>query len=91
MKYNKNDIITLDNNQEYIITDVIIVDGSTYLYLINNCEANDEIILLKVITINGIETVVAVSDEKEFDKVFTKLAINNKNTIIEFLNNEDNN
>lgn len=89
MKYNKNDIITLNNNLEYIIVDTITIDNSNYLYLINNSD-NDDVVLLKTITINGIETLVGIDNEEEFDKVFTKLAISNKDTLINFLN-EDNN
>ena len=36
MKYNKYDVITMDNNSKYIVCDVIYEDNVIYLYLVND-------------------------------------------------------
>ena len=48
MKYNKYDVITMENNNKYIVCDVIYEDNVIYLYLVNDSDDKDTIIIKEV-------------------------------------------
>lgn len=80
MKYNKYDVITMDNNSKYIICDVIYEDNVIYLYLVNDDDDKD-IILIK--EVDGI--LEPIKDSNEFEKIMLKITVSNKNMINEII------
>ena len=80
MKYNKYDVITMDNNSKYIICDVIYEDNVIYLYLVNDDDDND-IILIK--EVDGI--LEPIKDSNEFERIMLKITVSNKNMINEII------
>lgn len=82
MKYNKYDVITLDNNSKYIVCDIININNTNYLYLVND-EDDKDIIVIK----ENNEVLEPIKDANEFEKVMLKLAVSNKNMVDEILNN----
>ena len=67
MKYNKYDVITMENNNKYIVCDVIYEDNVIYLYLVNDSDDKDTIIIKEV---DGI--LEPIKDSNEFEKVMLK-------------------
>ena len=80
MKYNKYDVITMDNNSKYIICDVIYEDNVIYLYLENDDDDKD-IILIK--EVDGI--LEPIKDSNEFERIMLKITVSNKNMINEII------
>lgn len=80
MKYNKYDVITMDNNSKYIICDVIYEDNVIYLYLVNDDDDKD-IILVK--EVDGI--LEPIKDSNEFERIMLKITVSNKNMINEII------
>lgn len=80
MKYNKYDVITMDNNSKYIICDVIFEDNVIYLYLVNDDDDKD-IILIK--EVDGI--LEPIKDSNEFERIMLKITVSNKNMINEII------
>lgn len=80
MKYNKYDVITMDNNSKYIVCDVIYEDNVIYLYLVNDDDDKD-IILIK--EVDGI--LEPIKDSNEFERVMLKITVSNKNMINEII------
>ena len=80
MKYNKYDVITMENNNKYIVCDVIYEDNVIYLYLVNDSDDKDTIIIKEV---DG--TLEPIKDRDEFEKVMLKIAVSNKNMINEII------
>lgn len=80
MKYNKYDVITMDNNSKYIVCDVIYEDNVIYLYLVNDDDDKD-IILIK--EVDGI--LEPIKDSNEFEKIMLKITVSNKNMINEII------
>lgn len=80
MKYNKYDVITVDNNSKYIICDVIYEDNVIYLYLVNDDDDKD-IILIK--EVDGI--LEPIKDSNEFERIMLKITVSNKNMINEII------
>lgn len=80
MKYNKYDVITMDNNSKYIICDVIFEDNVIYLYLVNDDDDKD-IILIK--EVDGI--LEPIKDGNEFERIMLKITVSNKNMINEII------
>lgn len=80
MKYNKYDVITMDNNNKYIICDVIYEDNVIYLYLVNDDDDKD-IILIK--EVDGI--LEPIKDSNEFERIMLKITVSNKNMINEII------
>lgn len=78
MKYNKYDVITMDNNSKYIICDVIYEDNVIYLYLVND---DKDIILIK--EVDGI--LEPIKDSNEFERIMLKITVSNKNMINEII------
>ena len=79
MKYNKYDVITMDNNSKYIICDVIYEDNVIYLYLVN--DDDKDIILIK--EVDGI--LEPIKDSNEFERIMLKITVSNKNMINEII------
>ena len=80
MKYNKYDVITMDNNSKYIICDVIYEDNVIYLYLVNDDDDKD-IILIK--EVDGI--LEPIKDSNELERIMLKITVSNKNMINEII------
>lgn len=80
MKYNKYDVITMDNNSKYIICDVIYENNAIYLYLVNDDDDKD-IILIK--EVDGI--LEPIKDSNEFKRIMLKITVANKNMINEII------
>lgn len=80
MKYNKYDVITMDNNSKYIVCDVIYEDNVIYLYLVNDDDDKD-IILIK--EVDGI--LEPIKDSNEFERIMLKITVSNKNLINEII------
>ena len=80
MKYNKYDVITMDNNSKYIVCDVIYEDNVIYLYLVNDDDDKD-IILIK--EVDGI--LEHIKDSNEFERIMLKITVSNKNMINEII------
>ena len=80
MKYNKYDVITMENNNKYIVCDVIYEDNVIYLYLVNDSDDKDTIIIKEV---DGI--LEPIKDSNEVEKVMLKIAVSNKNMINEII------
>lgn len=80
MKYNKYDVITMENNNKYIVCDVIYEDNVIYLYLVNDSDDKDTIIIKEV---DGI--LEPIKDSNELEKVMLKIALSNKNMINEII------
>lgn len=80
MKYNKYDVITMDNNSKYIICDVIYEDNVIYLYLVNDDDDKD-IILIK--EVDGI--LEPIKDSNEYERIMLKITVSNKNMINEII------
>ena len=86
MKYNKNDIITLENDLKYIVCDIVSINDINYLYLVNEDDENEYFIVKEKVE-NDVSFFESIKDEKEFEKVLLKLALANKNMINEVINN----
>ena len=80
MKYNKYYVITMDNNSKYIVCDVIYEDNVIYLYLVNDDDDKD-IILIK--EVDGI--LEPIKDSNEFERIMLKITVSNKNMINEII------
>ena len=93
MKYNKYDVITMDNNSKYIICDVIYEDNVIYLNsnyaneILNatkdkfNDDDDKDIILIK--EVDGI--LEPIKDSNEFERIMLKITVSNKNMINEII------
>lgn len=62
------DVITLEDNQTYIITDEIIIDRVKYV-IMNKEDEIEKMVIRKVNIINGKEYLVSLKDEVEVKKV----------------------
>lgn len=63
---NQIDVVTLEDGKDYYIMKEKILDGVTYLYLIND---EKEIAIRKIEAINNVEMIVTLDTDEEFDKV----------------------
>ncbi|MFA5408308.1 MAG: hypothetical protein WC343_06000 [Bacilli bacterium] len=41
----KGEVLTLDDNQDYCVVEVVELDGKRYLYLVNEDESKSEVII----------------------------------------------
>jgi len=86
MNLEKNDIITLDNEKEYIVLDSIIIDGDNFLYLVEKDNvSNHKIAMINEengrIKINELDT--DSNDNKEIlSKIFENLVIDEYNYLL---------
>jgi hypothetical protein len=74
MKYALDQVIRFGNG-EYLILDIIKYNNSTFLYLINNSEFQDDISIVKVLSDGSLDY---INDENEFDYVLNKIFIDNQ-------------
>lgn len=47
MEYNKDDVITLNNNEKYIVVDKININNQNYLFLINEDDNLNNVAIVK--------------------------------------------
>lgn len=80
MKYNRYDIITFDDNSKYIVCDAIYEGNVIYLYLVNDTDDND-IVLIKEVN----DVFESIKDRNEFERIMLKIAVSNKNMINEII------
>lgn len=78
-----NDIIKFRNN-DYLVLDVIKKNDSTYVYLINNSEFEDDIAISKIVN----DSFTYIDNEEEFIYVLNKLFLDFKENIIDIATNE---
>lgn len=86
MKYNKDDIITLNNNEKYVVIDKINIDNTNYLFLINEEINNDNVVIAKEVIKDNIIFIDNIDSDLEYDMVMKHLAIAHKDEIIALLN-----
>ncbi len=82
MKYEKFDVLEMDNNKKYVIAEIIEDKGETYLYLANEDGSKDYIIVKANKEDNTDFTVV--EDKEEFDRIANLIQEKNKK-LIDFL------
>ena len=66
------DVITLDD-KDYIIADAITLNGTEYLYVINEEIGSDDISILKKTKENGEDFVESITNENEITMVLKAL------------------
>ena len=66
-------VVTLDNDQDYMIIKDIMLDGKRYCYLVNENDEMD-ICVRRLEKVDGVDTFVYLDSEEELQKVMTKLA-----------------
>lgn len=65
MNFEKDQILTLDNNLEYLIVDIMHYDNNEYLYLVRMDK--DEFNIVKVIRNNNEVGLGKLTDEEYYD------------------------
>ena len=86
MNLEKNDIITLDNEKEYVVLDTMIIDGDNFIYLVEKYNVNNHKIAMineenGRIKINELDT--DSNDNKEIlSKIFENLVIDEYNYLL---------
>ena len=86
MNLEKNDIITLDNEKEYVVLDTMIIDGDNFLYLVEKYNVNNHKLALVTeengrLKINELDT--DSNDNKEIlSKIFENLVIDEYNYLL---------
>ena len=61
------DIVTLEDNKDYIILDTLEVEGIKYVYLVESTEAEDKKVCIRKIVDNG-EYIAGLDNETEYKK-----------------------
>ncbi len=85
--YNKDDILTLNNNEDYLVLEKINIEGNNYLVLINNADDKDNVAIVKEVIKNDKVYLNNISDTQEFDKILKYLAKENEEEILKILGN----
>ena len=88
MDYERFDVV-LDGG-EYIILNIITYKDNTYLYLINNDENKDDVLVVKVVENDGVVEYVSIENDTEFEYVINKLMVNNKDILEEYVEENGN-
>ncbi|MBE6151726.1 MAG: hypothetical protein E7165_00210 [Firmicutes bacterium] len=65
MNFEKDQILTLENNLEYLVVDIVNYNNNQYLYLVRMDE--DKFNIVKVINENGIIGLGKLSDEEYYN------------------------
>ena len=60
------EVVTLEDGKDYTVVKEKQLDGITYLYLVSD---DEEDAIRKVEAINGIDMIVTLDTDEEFDKV----------------------
>ncbi len=89
MDYERFDVVELDGG-EYIILNIITYKDNTYLYLINNDENKDDVLVVKVVENDGVVEYVSIENDTEFEYVINKLMVNNKDILEEYVEENGN-
>lgn len=87
MNYERFDIIEFDGGS-YIILNVVTYKNCTYLYLINNDEAKDDVSVVKVIINNDVAEYVSIDNDEEFEYVIGRLLLDNKEIISDVMSSD---
>lgn len=61
------DIVTLEDNKDYIILDTLEVEGIKYVYLVESTEAENKKVCIRKIVDNG-ENLAGLDNEVEYKK-----------------------
>ena len=85
--YNKNDIITLEDNKKYLVVENINIDNNYYLLLTDYEDNKSDIAIVKVITTTDNTYLDNIDDEEEYTKVLNKMTLMYKDEISLLLNN----
>lgn len=85
--YNKNDIITLEDNKKYLVVENINIDNNYYLLLTDYEDDKSDIAIVKVITTTDNTYLDNIDDEEEYTKVLNKITLMYKDEINLLLNN----
>ncbi len=85
--YNKNDIITLEDNKKYLVVENINIDNNYYLLLTDYEDDKSDIAIVKVITTTDNTYLDNIDDEEEYTKVLNKMTLMYKDEINLLLNN----
>ena len=64
------DVITLDNNLNYMVIDTILNESNKYLVLVNTNDEQD-IVIRKVIVKENREYLIKLDNEDEFEEVMS--------------------
>lgn len=85
--YNKNDIITLEDNKKYLVVENINIDNNYYLLLTDYEDDKSDIAIVKVINTTDNTYLDNIDDEEEYTKVLNKMTLMYKDEINLLLNN----
>lgn len=85
--YNKNDIITLEDNKKYLVVENINIDNNYYLLLTDYEDDKSDIAIVKVITTTDNTYLDNIDEEEEYTKVLNKITLMYKDEINLLLNN----
>lgn len=85
--YNKNDIITLEDNKKYLVVENINIDNNNYLLLTDYEDDKSDIAIVKVINTTDNTYLDNIDDEEEYTKVLNKMTLMYKDEISLLLNN----
>ena len=85
MEYEKYDVLEFDNGKKYIVVDTVNFKNHLYLYLANEDESRDYIIVKEEL-VNGEKLYNQVFDKDEFLNIAKLIAEKNKDLIEELLN-----
>jgi len=86
MDYERGEILTLENNKEYVVVDTVVHEEENFVYLINNND-NKEILIQRVKIEDGAETLYPLKDKEEFKALLQVFFEKNK----ELFTDENNN
>jgi hypothetical protein len=80
MNVTKGEVITLTDNKDYVVVDIVIDNGNKYIYLVTNVEkeADIEVLLLKEVREDNNVYYDTVTDENEIFKVMGIIVRHNK-------------
>lgn len=84
MKYDKLDVLELDNNKSYVIAEIIKENNETYLYLANEDGSKDYLIVK--VNKEDEKDFIIVENEEEFKRIAGLIQEKNKK-IIDFVLN----
>ena len=85
MEYNKDDVITLNNNWKYIVVDKININNQNYLFLINEDDNLNNVAIVKEQVKDNICYLENIDSETEFDEIIKVLSLNHKDEVLKLL------
>ena len=74
-KIEKGELLTLDNDREYSVEDIVSKNGNRYIYLVHNTEDINhmEVLLCKETEVNGEITLDVLTDKDEIADISNEL------------------